>query len=268
MSTDIHHRVVGIDCADDAREIEEAVRALPTVADAKVSVASQILTLQLRVGQTALTDLNATVEALGYRLDSVEGARATHFTPRYRRALWIVVLLNLGFGVAEIIAGFIARSQALKADALDFLGDGLITLFGIAALGWSLLWRARAALMQGMFLGALGVGVVVTTIYRIFVQQQPAAEIMGLTAVLALLVNVGAAAVLIPHRAGDANARAIWLFSRNDAIGNAAVIVAAVLVGWTRTPWPDLLVAAIVASLFLHSAWAIVRDAGSELRSA
>lgn len=267
VSTTVQYRVVGMDCADDAREIEAAVRALPTVADARVSVASQVLTLRLLVDQPA-TDINTTIEALGYRLDSIDDKSATHLTAQYRRALWIVVLLNVGFGVAEIIAGFIARSQALKADALDFLGDGLITLFGIAALGWSLLWRARAALMQGMFLGALGVAVVVSTIYRIFVQQQPEAEVMGLMAVLALLVNVGAAAVLIPHRAEDANARAIWLFSRNDAIGNAAVIVAAVLVGWTRTPWPDLVVAAIVASLFLHSAWAIIRDAGTDLRNA
>ena len=114
----------------------------------------------------------------------------------------------------------------------------------------------------------LGAGVVATTVYRIFVQQQPEAEVMGATAVLALLVNVVAAAVLIPHRAGDSNARAIWLFSRNDAIGNAAVIVAAICVAWTRTPWPDLIVAAIVASLFLHSAWSIIQHARNDLREA
>lgn len=189
-------------------------------------------------------------------------------TAQHRRALWTVALLNLGFGVAEMGGGYVSGSQAVKADALDFLGDGLITLFGIAAIAWSFIWRARAALAQGIFLGALGLGVLGNTVYRIFFREQPEAELMGLIAMVALLVNVAAALVLIPHRTGDANARAIWLFSRNDAIGNAAVIVAALLVAWTRTPWPDLAVAAVVASLFLHSAWSIIRDASRDLRQA
>jgi Co/Zn/Cd efflux system component len=86
--------------------------------------------------------------------------------------------------------------------------------------------------------------------------------------VIALAVNVAAAVVLIPHRAGDANVRAIWLFSRNDAIGNVAVVIAAGVVAWTNTPWPDLVVAVVIAGLFLQSSWSIVRDALSDLRSA
>ena len=105
-----------------------------------------------------------------------------------------------------------------------------------------------------------------TTAYRVLVLSQPAAELMGILGLVALLVNVAAAVVLIPHRAGDANVRAVWLFSRNDAIGNAAVVLAAGLVAWTGTPWPDLVVAVVIAGLFLHSAWAIVQDARADLR--
>lgn len=190
----------------------------------------------------------------------------SHITPEYRRALWIVVLLNVGYGLVEIVAGFIAKSQALKADALDFLGDGLITWLGLLAIGWSAIWRSRSALIQGIFLGALGLGVLGTTIYRVFVLNEPQAGMMGIVGAIALVVNVAAAVVLIPHRAGDANARAVWLFSRNDAIGNLAVVIAAGLVAWTGTPWPDLVVAVGIAGLFLHSSWSIIRDALGDLR--
>ena len=192
----------------------------------------------------------------------------SHITPAYKRALWIVVALNVGYGLVEIVGGFLAGSQALKADALDFLGDGLITFLGLLAIGWSLLWRARSALIQGLFLGLLGLGVVASTIYRMIVQLPPEAELMGLFGIVALVVNVLAAAVLIPHRTGDANVRAVWLFSRNDAIGNAAVVVAAGLVTWTGTVWPDLVVALVIAGLFLHSSWSIIRDARADLREA
>jgi cation diffusion facilitator family transporter len=188
-----------------------------------------------------------------------------HATPAYRRALWIVVLLNLGMGLAEMIGGFMAGSQALKADALDFLGDGIITLFGLIAIGWSLAWRARAALIQGLFLAGLGIGVLATTGYRVLVLHTPQADIMGVFGVVALAINVAAAWVLVPHRKGDANVRAVWLFSRNDALGNVAVVIAAGLVAWTGTPWPDLAVAAIIAGLFLHSAWEIINHARADL---
>lgn len=175
------------------------------------------------------------------------------------------MLLNLGMGLAEMIGGFVAGSQALKADALDFLGDGVITLFGLLAIGWSLAWRARAAMIQGLFLAALGIGVLATTGYRVLVLHTPEADIMGVFGVIALVINVAAVWVLVPHRKGDANVRAVWLFSRNDALGNVAVVIAAGLVAWTGTPWPDLAVAAIIAGLFLHSAWEIMNHARADL---
>ncbi len=206
------------------------------------------------------------------RLDVRDGGEqppdSTHLTPAYKRALWTVVVLNAGYGVVEMAGGFLSGSQALKADALDFLGDGLITFLGLLAIGWSLVWRARSALVQGLFLGVLGLSVLVATGYRVLVRQQPEAEVMGALGLIALGVNVAAAVVLIPHRTGDANARAVWLFSRNDAIGNAAVVAAAGLVAWTGTPWPDLVVACVIAALFLQSSWSIVRDAVGDLRGA
>ena len=186
-------------------------------------------------------------------------------TPAYRRALWIVVLLNLGYGLVEIVGGLIADSQALKADALDFLGDGSITFLGLLAIGWNLRLRARTALLQGIFLAAMGIGVLGYTVYRTQVLQTPEAELMGLLGMGALLINVISVIILLPHRKGDANIRAVWLFSRNDAFGNILVIVAAGFVFWTSTSWPDLIAAGIIASLFLQSSWAIIKDARREL---
>ena len=273
------YRVTGMDCASCAAKIEKAARSVG-IEDVKVSTATQIMTLH--ADATRRPQVEQAVAAIGYQLDRLDRPQAgteasdddelprdlSHITPAYKRALWIVVVLNVGYGLVEIVGGFLSGSQALKADALDFLGDGLITFLGLLAIGWSLLWRARSALIQGLFLGALGLGVLASTIYRMIVQQQPEAELMGLFGIIALVVNVVAAMVLIPHRTGDANVRAVWLFSRNDAIGNAAVVVAAGLVAWTGTAWPDLAVAVVIAGLFLQSSWSIVRDARNDLREA
>lgn len=274
----VRYRVTGMDCPSCATKVEKAARGIAGVNEVRVSIASQVMTLRLDAPHIRLLAIEGAVQGLGYQLDRLEGSHAqlgdddgrpanlSHVTPAYRRALWIVVVLNVGYGVIEMVGGFISGSQALKADALDFLGDGLITCLGLVAIGWSLLWRARSALIQGLFLAALGVGVLAATAYRVLVLNQPEAELMGLLGAIALTVNVAAALVLVPHRAGDANVRAVWLFSRNDAIGNAAVVVAAGLVAWSGTPWPDLLVAALIAGLFLHSAGSIIRDARGELQ--
>ena len=190
--------------------------------------------------------------------------RAEH-DPAYRRALWIVVLLNLGFGACEIVGGFIADSQALKADALDFLGDGTITFVGLIALGWAAAVRARIALVQGIFLMTLGLGVIGVAFWRALTAVAPDADLMGGIGIIALVINVASAFVLSRFREGDANVRAVWLFSRNDALANVAVIAAAGLVALTNSAWPDLTVAAVIAALFLHSAFEILRSARAEL---
>lgn len=185
----------------------------------------------------------------------------------YRRALIWVVALNLGMGIAEMAGGLLGLSQALKADALDFLGDGFITLLALVAISRGPRWRARAAFLQGTFLAALAVGVLGAALYRVVEQKLPEAGVMSVLGVLALVTNVAAAVILIPHRKGDANVQAVWLFSRNDALGNLAVIIAGGLVYWTKSAWPDIVVAAIIAGLFLSSALTILKEARRELRT-
>lgn len=272
----LQYRVTGMDCGDCAAKIETGVRGLDGIEEVRVSIASELMTLRVDDPLRTLPEVERKVRDLGYHIERVGAAAAdggavrspASTAPAYRRALWIVVLLNVGYGLVEIVAGLLGRSQALQADALDFFGDGLITLLGLLAIGWSLAWRARAALIQGIFLAVLGLGVLVSTAYRVLVLNTPSAETMGLFGAIALVVNVAAAIVLIPHRAGDANARAVWLFSRNDALGNLAVVIAAGLVFGTKTAWPDLVVAFVIAGLFLQSAWSIIRHARADLHDA
>ncbi|SMH26072.1 cation transporter [Mesorhizobium australicum] len=275
----IRYHVTGMDCSSCAAKIEGAARKVEGVNDVKVSIASQIMTLEVDDPAARLPVLENAVTSLGYQLDRIGQAKAgaagdddddkipdlSHVTPAYKRALWIVVLLNVGYGIIEIGGSILSGSQALQADALDFIGDGLISFLGLIAVGWGLAARAKAALIQGVFLAVLGLGVVGSTLYRVFVEHEPQTLLMGGFALVAFVVNVLAAVVLIPHRKGDANMRAVWLFSRNDAIGNLAVVFAAVLVWWLSSPWPDLIVAFAVAGLFLQSAWSIIRDARSDL---
>ena len=277
----IRYQVTGMDCSSCAAKVEGAARRVQGVAHVNVSIASQILTLEVDDAATCLPAVETAVTSLGYQLDRIGQTNAkpsdddddripdlSHVTSAYKRALWIVVLLNVGYGLIEIFGSFLAGSQALQADSLDFLGDGLISFLGLIAVGWGLAARAKAALTQGIFLAVLGLGVIGSTLYRVFVEHEPQTLLMGGFAIGAFLVNVLAAVVLIPHRKGDANVRAVWLFSRNDAIGNLAVVIAAALVWWFASPWPDLLVAFAVAGLFLQSAWSIIRDARSDLRQA
>ncbi len=275
LDSPVRYRVTGMDCSSCAAKIENAARAFAGVQEVRVSIASQEMTLRLDDKAAPLLELERTITGLGYQLARLDGnddddkiPNLSHVTLSYKRALWIVVLLNVGYGVIEIVGGFIAGSQALKADALDFVGDGLISFLGLIAVGWGLAARAKAALLQGIFLGVLGMGVLGLSAYRVLVLQQPEAQLMGVLGLIALAVNIAAAVVLIPHRHGDANVRAIWLFSRNDAIGNVAVVIAAFLVAWTQTPWPDLVVAVVIAGLFLQSAFSIIRDACGDLNAA
>lgn len=276
LKLETRYRVTGMDCPSCAAKIEGATRKIEGVDAVKVSIASQLMTLRVADPSIQLPAVERAVTELGYQVarlaadgsDDDKIPDLTHVTRAYKRALWIVVLLNAGYGVIEIVGGFFAGSQAVKADALDFIGDGLISFLGLIAIGWGLAARARAALLQGLFLAALGIGVLTNTAYRVLVLNQPEVDLMGIFGAIALVVNVAAALVLLPHRNGDANVRAVWLFSRNDAIGNLAVVAAAGLVWWTHSPWPDLVVAALIGALFLHSAWSIVADARADLRQA
>ncbi len=185
----------------------------------------------------------------------------------YKRALVIVIGLNATLFAVEIVAGQLSGSKALQADALDFLGDTITYGVTLVAIGHSLVWRSRAALLKGLSLALMGSWVLGATVYNIIYPGIPEAMTMGVVGFLALLANVASVALLYAFRDGDANIRSVWLCSRNDAIGNVAVMVAASGVWATTSGWPDLIVAGLMASLFLYSAFQIIRQARAEMKS-
>jgi Co/Zn/Cd efflux system component len=186
--------------------------------------------------------------------------------PRYKRVLWMVIGLNGAMFLTEMIAGQLAMSQALKADALDFLGDTVTYGLSLAVIGASLKTRATAALLKGLSLSLMAFWVLGSTIYHTIVLGLPSAELMGGIAVLALAANLASVLLLLRYKDGDANVRSVWLCSRNDAIGNVAVMTAATAVWGTGTAWPDLGVAALMAGIFLASSAQILRQAWAESR--
>lgn len=182
----------------------------------------------------------------------------------YKKRLWIVIALNATMFLVEMTAGHLAKSQALQADALDFAGDALTYGISLAVIGASLRARTNAALFKGVSLLLMGLWVFGSTVYRVLYVGVPTAEIMGIVGFLALLTNLASVMLLVRYKDGDANVRSVWLCSRNDAIGNVAVMFAALGVWGSATGWPDLIVAAIMAGLFLSSAFQIVRQALAE----
>lgn len=183
---------------------------------------------------------------------------------KYIRVLWLVILINASMFFVEMGMGITAQSQALKADALDFLSDTATYALSLYVIGRSTIWRTNASLFKGFSLGVLGIWVFGSTCYQIFVTGNPVAGVMGAVGILAFVANVISAILLYKFRNGDANVRSVWLCSRNDAIGNLAVVLAAVGVWGTDTAWPDLVVAGLMAGLFLSGAFQIVRQAQME----
>lgn len=186
----------------------------------------------------------------------------------YRRRLWIVIAINAAMFVVEMTAGQLARSQALQADALDFFADAATYGLSLAVIGKSIQVRSAAAMAKGISLLLMGAFVLGTTAWRVIAQGVPEAEVMGVIGALALAANVASVILLVKYKDGDSNVRSVWLCSRNDAIGNIAVMVAALGVWGSGTGWPDLIVAAIMAGLFTLSAVQILRQAMAERRAA
>lgn len=185
----------------------------------------------------------------------------------YRRVLWFVIAINAAMFFIEMFAGRLASSEALKADALDFLGDTLTYGVSLFVIGMSLKTRAIAALLKGGSLFFMGIFVLGSTAYSVLILGLPSAKIMGWIGFLALTANLASVLLLLKYKDGDANVRSVWICSRNDAIGNIAVMGAAMAVWGTTTAWPDLVVAAILASLFINSSWQIVKLAINEYGS-
>jgi len=184
----------------------------------------------------------------------------------YRRVLWIALIINAAMFVVEIIAGVAAGSASLQADALDFMADAGNYGISLFVAGMALKYRSWAALFKGGTMGIFGVWVIGSTIWHAFYQTLPHAVTMGVVGFAALLANALVFALLWKYRSGDSNMRSVWLCSRNDVIGNFAVLLAAFGVFGTGTGWPDILVAGIMAVLALQGTAQIIRQAQSELR--
>lgn len=188
-------------------------------------------------------------------------------SPGWRRALWIALAVNAAMFAGEIVAGVASGSASLQADALDFLADAANYGISLGVVGLGLAWRARAAMVKGWGLLVLGSWVIGSTAWHAYAGTLPKAEVMGAVGFLALAANGAVAVMLYRFRTGDSNMRSVWICSRNDAIGNLAVIAAAGGVFGTGTGWPDLVVALIMSALGISGGWQILRQARGELRS-
>lgn len=189
-------------------------------------------------------------------------------TDGFRRVLWIALAVNAGMFLVEGISGLLGNSVSLQADAVDFLGDAANYGLALAVLGLGLVHRARVALLKGVSMGVFGLWVMGNATYNSFVLALPSAAVMGGVGLLALVANVAVAVLLYRHRNGDSNRRSVWLCTRNDAIGNLAVMLAATGVFASGTPWPDLAVAAVMAVLALSSSYRVIRQAIGEIAGA
>ncbi len=185
--------------------------------------------------------------------------------PRWRRILWAALVINAAMFGVEIVAGVAADSRALQADALDFLGDAANYAISLGVAGMALAWRARAAQVKAVTMLAFGLWVLGSAVWGFIDGAAPHAETMGLIGALALAANVAVALMLYRYRTGDANMRSVWICSRNDAIGNVAVMGAALGVFGTGQSWPDLVVAAIMATLAIWGSIEVFRQARGEL---
>jgi cation diffusion facilitator family transporter len=195
-------------------------------------------------------------------------ARFDGVSDDYKRRLWLVIAINAAMFGVEMGAGQLAGSQALQADALDFLGDALTYGISLAVIGATLRTRSLAAMGKGISLLLMGLWVFGSTLYQVFFVDVPQAHVMGAIGFLALAANLASVLILARYKDGDANVRSVWLCSRNDAIGNVAVMIAALAVWGTGTGWPDLIVAGLMAGLFLNSAIQILVQSVREMRQA
>ena len=187
--------------------------------------------------------------------------------PRYRKILWIALIVNLAMFGIEIAGGMRSGSTSLLADAIDFFGDAANYAVSLAVLSMALAWRSRAALLKGASMFAFGIFIAGRAAWSAATgAPAPDALVMGWIGLLALAANVGVAALLYAYRDGDANMRSVWLCTRNDALGNVAVMLAALGVVGTGTAWPDLAVAAVMAGLAITGGWSVLRQARGELK--
>ncbi|HEX7633901.1 MAG TPA: cation transporter [Noviherbaspirillum sp.] len=187
---------------------------------------------------------------------------------RYRRILWIALVVNAAMFGVELAGGLRADSVSLLADAVDFLGDAGNYAVSLFVLALAPVWRSRTAMIKGVTMGSYGLFVLGQAAWHAAAGSVPQAATMGMIGFLALAANLGVAVLLFAYRNGDANMRSVWLCTRNDAIGNVAVMLAALGVSGTGSGWPDILVAAVMGVLGLTAARAVIAQAHGELKAA
>jgi len=184
----------------------------------------------------------------------------------HKTVLILVLAINAVLFVVEAAAGLLANSTALLADSLDMLGDSLVYGFSLYVLWRSVVWKVKAALLKGVIMAVFGAGVLVELFYKTLSGTMPNAETMGIVGALVLLGNGICFVVLFRHRSDDLNMRSTWLCSRNDIIANVSVLVAAIGVKVFDANWPDIVVGAAIAALFLRSAFTVLHESFEELR--
>jgi Co/Zn/Cd efflux system component len=201
----------------------------------------------------------------GHSHHSPDGASQAS-DPGYRRVLWMALVINFAMFGIEIGGSWSAHSTSLLADSMDFLGDGVNYTIALLVLGSTVQWRAKTALFKALCMAVFGLGILVVGTLQFQSGELPVARTMGSIAVLAASANLAVAWMLYAYRNGDANMRSVWLCTRNDVIGNLAVLGASLLVASTQQSWPDFVVAIGMALLALHSAWLVAGQALQELR--
>lgn len=185
--------------------------------------------------------------------------------PRYRRILWIALVVNAAMFVVELVGGLSSGSVSLLADAVDFFGDAANYGVSLFVLGMAAVWRSRTAIVKGMTMAVYGIVVLAAALWNLITGNVPEALTMGTIGSAALAANLLVAALLFAYRDGDSNMQSVWLCTRNDVIGNIAVLLAALGVFGTGAGWPDVIVASIMATLGLTAAYTVIKQARQEL---
>ncbi len=196
-----------------------------------------------------------------------ECCKVTTISEQQQGVIRVVLWINISMFLIEAFAGLLIHSTSLLADSVDMLGDAIVYGFSLYVIGRGSVWLGRAALLKGVIMGAFGIGVLAHVVFKAVHGLVPVAEMMGVVGMMALVANLICLMLLRQHRSDDINMRSAWICSRNDVIGNAGVLIAALMVYLLHSPWPDIVVGLMIATLFVRSAISIIREASKEIAS-
>lgn len=189
----------------------------------------------------------------------------TETTHKLKLVLWVVFALNLGMFIIEFFFGLQARSSALMADSLDMFADAFVYGISLFVLNKGHFQQAKASMLKGGLMVALGLFVLAENIYKIIYPVLPSAEIISTLGLLALIANVICVVLLLKYRDKSLNVKSAWICSRNDAFGNIAVIIAGLLVAKFSSQWPDIIIGFGLAFVVIKSSFQIIASSKDEL---